>query len=220
MAELVRYEAARHALIEASRVDEVKDIRDKAVAMQVYAKQAKDRELIDHATEIRLRAERRAGEMLAEMKERGERRRAGDNQHCGNRNQQPPPQSLADLGVDRSQSWRWQKLAQLDNKAFEEKVEAAKNKAVAAVTVEPRPVKKKKTTRKKPGPDHTKVVTEFFNELTTTLDKFCSRLEAFVEANPSLNDECRGALVQVLEVNSMRLQNLAQQIDDRENDDV
>jgi N6-adenosine-specific RNA methylase IME4 len=130
MTDLVKYEAARRALVEAHSVDEVAAIRDRAIAMQTYARMAKDSELIDKATDIRLRAERRAGEMLTEMRETGQRAKGGES---GRRELQPV--TLGDLGVTKMESSRWQRIAAMPELQFEQRVADVKREAIRSVEI-------------------------------------------------------------------------------------
>jgi hypothetical protein len=107
--ELIRYDAMCQAIAAAYEVDEVKDIRDKARAIEVYARQARNIEAERRACEIRLRAERRCGQLLQQV----EKAKGTRGQLSGGRTVRPPEdaQTLADLGITKSQSSRWQKLA-------------------------------------------------------------------------------------------------------------
>ncbi|MFZ1889706.1 MAG: hypothetical protein WAU33_16925 [Candidatus Binataceae bacterium] len=58
-------------------VYEAKSIRDKATALRAYASAAKDSEMAILASELRMRSERRAGEILAEAKIHGDRAAQG-----------------------------------------------------------------------------------------------------------------------------------------------
>jgi hypothetical protein len=129
--DLIKYNATKRALAEAHRVDEVKDIHDKAVALRTYAMQAKDRVLIDQAKEIRLRAERRAGELLRDM-EKNKGAVPGKTGRKGKPVLDNTPK-LSDLNINKSQSSRWQQLANLSNDTFEELVVRAQQTACASI---------------------------------------------------------------------------------------
>lgn len=107
----------------------VKDIRDKAEAMAAYARQAKDTEMIQWATEIKVRAERKAGELLAQSFDSGERARSG-----GAMKKESPPSTLSDIGISRDQSSRWQSLAGMSDEHFETAVATAKDTAGQVTT--------------------------------------------------------------------------------------
>jgi len=117
---LVRYEAARRALAEAHRVDEVKDIRDKAEAMRMYGKQANDTELVNWAAEIKIRAERKCGELLGDMAQGGERPKG--------RRKESHAATLSDMGVSKSQSSRYQQIAAVPTAEFEQHIAEVKDK--------------------------------------------------------------------------------------------
>jgi hypothetical protein len=114
---LVRYDAMCRAIADAYEVDEVKDLRDKALAIEVYARQAKNVEAERQACEIRLRAERRWGQLY---KAGDKATSPGWNQHRGRSDDATDhPPTLTDMGVSRDQSSNWQKLADVPEPEFE-----------------------------------------------------------------------------------------------------
>jgi len=119
---LVRYEQARTALAECHRVDEVKDIRDKAEAMAAYARQAKDSELIQYATEIKVRAERRCGELL----QRTEKNTGARGVGSALASSEGTPPTLREMGLTYDESSRYQQLAAMPDAHFETAVATAK----------------------------------------------------------------------------------------------
>lgn len=133
MTQLVKYNAARTALAEAHAIDEVKDIRDKAEAMAAYARQAKDTDMIAWVTEIKVRAERRAGQLLAEMpKNTGAKGSVSTGSTIRPVMDKSP--TLSDMGISKDQSSRWQKLAAVTEEKFEQAVSAAKEIAGEVTT--------------------------------------------------------------------------------------
>lgn len=112
---ITKYDNACTALAECNKLDEVKDIRDQAEAMQIYARQAKDPQLIQYATEIRLRSERRCGQLLKEMTKNVGTAGMGRPSLGGSTALPPKDETpkLSDSNISKTQSSRWQKLARL-----------------------------------------------------------------------------------------------------------
>lgn len=107
----------RNLLAKAETLEEVTDLRSKADAVRVWAKSAAmGLEAQNRAAELKLRAERKAGELLANLNLRGGDRKS--NGHADRLN-------LADLGINQSQSKRWQKEAKVPESEFERYVKQA-----------------------------------------------------------------------------------------------
>jgi hypothetical protein len=118
--ELVKYEAAKHALSVAKSVDEVKNIHDVSAAMKAYAVQAQDRQLEIDASEIRIRAERRLGEMIKAQKDEGGLAKPGTKPSSVVVLDRTP--TLADVGISKDLSSRAQKIASIPAPEFEEAI--------------------------------------------------------------------------------------------------
>jgi len=114
---LVRWDRAKQAIIEAHSVDELKLIRDQAEAYRYALRLAGEApEIIRKAEEIKVRAERRAGELLINT-----------DKDMGGRppiNLSEPRTSLSpsytELGIDRRDAAIWQKIASIPEEKFEQ----------------------------------------------------------------------------------------------------
>jgi len=110
---LAKINQASLALASAKNLDDVLRIRDQAEALRIYIKAASDSlQAANAAAEIKLRAERRAGELLAGMEK-------PLNQHDKVAGNSVLPATLESVGVSKMQSSRWQKEAKVDEDVFE-----------------------------------------------------------------------------------------------------
>jgi len=123
MTALTFFNRARQALAKAVSLDEVKEIRDKAEALRVYAKQAGEAaDMERQCAEIRLRAERRIGALLAETVKPGNPQLSRE-----------VTIGLSELGITRNQSSKWQLAATLPEAEFERYVSTARELTTAGV---------------------------------------------------------------------------------------
>lgn len=119
---LPNLDAARRALAAARSIDEIKEIRDQAEALRAYVQAAGyGLEMQNDVAEIKLRAERRAGELLAQV-DRQQRGRPEKTLHDASISRP----RLQDLGIEATQSHRWQQLAKVPEPVFEQHVATVK----------------------------------------------------------------------------------------------
>lgn len=142
MTSLTKYDAACRALAECRTVDEVLEVRDHAERIRLYARQAKDRQLLADASDIHLRAERQLGVMLKAAKELGQISRGQPAKRKAEKNCAEPEQfsriTLEEAGIDRKLSARSQKVASISERAFEEMVARTRARIAAggALTID------------------------------------------------------------------------------------
>jgi N6-adenosine-specific RNA methylase IME4 len=129
---LARLNKARRELALLTRIDEIKGIRDRAEALRMYCRQAGESlEMQNDCAEIKIRAERRAGELLTE---RGRRKGETDKTILCHRRELSP--TLKELGIEAKQSMRWQTIAGIPVTVFEAHIETTRAKAAELTTAD------------------------------------------------------------------------------------
>jgi hypothetical protein len=131
---LIRYDAACRAVAEAKSVDEVQEIANRAEAARAYARQAKNRQLEIDAIEIRVRAERRLGELLVILRKDGILTPSGGGD-TRSKNAQPRV-TIKSLGIRSTDAPGYQRLARMPEPKFESEMTDWRAKAPTAKRLE------------------------------------------------------------------------------------
>jgi len=112
---LIILDRATQMLAEVRSVDDARDLIDLAEAARVYARKVKlGLDAQNHAAEIRLRAQRRAGEILLDMEKNTGAMGSGSNQFEVRLQPATAPQTYSDLGIDKRDAHIWLDLAPAD----------------------------------------------------------------------------------------------------------
>lgn len=117
-----RYSAAKTALSEAVRVDEVKDWKDKAAALASYARQQDDRSLEEMALKIRARATRRIGELLPAFQPHGPKG-GRPSKNGGGKDTVSQRSAARSAGLSKGQEVQARRIAAIPQAEFEALVE-------------------------------------------------------------------------------------------------
>ena len=118
---LSRYDVACRALAEAKAVDDIVEIVGQANAVHAYARQAKNRQMEIDAAEIRIRVERRLGELMAAQKARVGAAKGGGDQKSDHRVGKKPGDlpTLGEAGIDKNLAHRARTYAAVPQEKFE-----------------------------------------------------------------------------------------------------
>lgn len=126
---LTHFDTMHQAIVVAHDLDEVTGIRNQAEALRQYAKQSRlSIEDINRLVEIKLRAERRAGELLGEL----DRAQGQRSDLPAATSAQPEPKltlkkQVEAAGLSMPQAKRWQMLSELPAPVFEQHIAEIKD---------------------------------------------------------------------------------------------
>lgn len=112
--ELTKLDQAYALIVEAKTVDETKQIIGQAERLKHYAKERNlSFEIQFEISVIKLRAERKAGQLLKEVEL---------NKGAATRSHDGTTQKLSDFDINKNQSSRWQSMADIPDDLFEETI--------------------------------------------------------------------------------------------------